>query len=129
MAFGYDPAATRRIDRQRDRRGTWTCYEYDGAGKLASARVQLGAAADPRSIPRRGSRPRKGWAWRWRTRRARPPRRTGQVYTRIDGPRTDVIDHTVLWLSPTGVVRRVRDPLGGETYLQFDPRFPALATR
>jgi hypothetical protein len=52
-----------------------------------------------------------------------------QAYTRIDGPRTDVADHTDLWLTSRGAPRRIRNPEGAETLLtRGDTRFPSLVT-
>jgi RHS repeat-associated protein len=55
---------------------------------------------------------------------------TALVFSLIDGPRTDVVDHTRLWLDRWGAPRRIRNAEGRETVLtRGDPRFPALVTR
>ncbi len=51
------------------------------------------------------------------------------VYTRVDGPRTDVGDSTLFWLDAFGEPRRIRDALGNETVIdRTDAAWPALAT-
>jgi RHS repeat-associated protein len=51
------------------------------------------------------------------------------VYTKVDGPRTDVGDSTLFWLDTFGEPRRIRDALGNETVIErTDPTWPALAT-
>jgi hypothetical protein len=52
-----------------------------------------------------------------------------QAYTYMDGPRTDVNDHTYLWHTESGLVRRSRDALGAETFIQYGAAFPALPTQ
>jgi YD repeat-containing protein len=55
---------------------------------------------------------------------------TALAFSLIDGPRTDVADHTRLWLDRWGAPRRIRNAEGRETVLtRGDPRFPALVTR
>jgi RHS repeat-associated protein len=131
VAFAY-PTGTylRRINRQRDRRETWTYYGYDAGGRLNAARTQMGATADAtrdlstafvaaesRGVAQAGA--------------AGTSVSSSAVYTRLDGPRpaAEAIDHTYLWLNPDGTIRRVRNPVGAETRIRYgDPRFPALAT-
>jgi RHS repeat-associated protein len=130
VGFGFHPAAPWRVAWRRDRRQTESFFMYDAAGKLSAARIQMGTAPDPVVDPttRFVAAEARGVAFAG----AAAPAAAADArlaYTRIDGPRTDVSDHTLLWLSSTGAVRRVRDAMGGETYVQFDPRFPALATR
>ena len=52
-----------------------------------------------------------------------------QTHTLLDGPRTDVADHTLLWLTARGAPRRIRDAMGGETVLtRGNSTFPSLVT-
>ncbi|HYW13386.1 MAG TPA: RHS repeat-associated core domain-containing protein, partial [Longimicrobium sp.] len=129
VGFGYHGAAPWRIASRRDRRQTESFYGYGAAGKLESARIQMGTAPDLTVDPTMGfvAAEARGVAHQGATLTVSADARL--AYTRLDGPRTDVSDLTLLWLSSTGAVRRVRDAMGGETYLQFDPIFPALATR
>jgi len=51
------------------------------------------------------------------------------VYTKVDGPRTDVGDSTLFWLDTFGEPRRIRDALGNETVIErTNSTWPALAT-
>ena len=53
-----------------------------------------------------------------------------EAYTRLDGPRTDVGDTTLVWVDRWGAPTRIRDALGNETSLQRgDAAFPARVTR
>jgi RHS repeat-associated protein len=129
--FAYPESGTpRRMMGQRDRRGTWTWYEYDHAGKLARALTHLGSEANPAVDPATRFVAAEGQGVASAGATGAVSAAAAQAYTRIDGPRTDVADYTWLWLTSRGAVRRVRDALGAETYVQFgDARFPALATR
>jgi RHS repeat-associated protein len=127
--FGYDPAVARRISVQRDRRGTYTYYGYDGAGKLSSARLQMGTAANAAVDPTSGFTAVEGVGVALENATGAASAPVSQAHTRMDGPRTDVADVTLLWPSAAGVVKRVRDPLGGETFVQHDARWPALPTQ
>ncbi|HYW12266.1 MAG TPA: RHS repeat-associated core domain-containing protein, partial [Longimicrobium sp.] len=130
VGFGYHGAAPWRIASRRDRRQTESFYGYGAAGKLESARIQMGTAPDLAVDPttRFVAAESRGVAYAGAAVPAAVDARL--AYTHIDGPRTDVNDHTRLWLAPTGAVRRVRDATGAETAVQHgDARFPALATR
>ncbi|HEX6909483.1 MAG TPA: hypothetical protein VF142_03780, partial [Longimicrobium sp.] len=129
VGFGYDATFTRRIVRQRDRRGTDVHYTYGATGKLASARLQMGATANPAVDPQTGFSPEEAQGVAAAGATGAMSVAAMLAYTRIDGPRADVDDLTFLWMSRAGAVRRVRDALGGETFVQHDARFPALATR
>ena len=51
------------------------------------------------------------------------------AHTLLDGPRTDVVDHTRIWVGRWGAPVRIRDALGAETRIRRnDAAFPALAT-
>ncbi|HEU4885344.1 MAG TPA: polymorphic toxin type 47 domain-containing protein, partial [Longimicrobium sp.] len=105
-----------------DRRGTRHAFTYDGAWKLASSRLYMSGASPGTDDLIRGFQ-------------AGESRGVGnsvplsQAYTLLDGPRTDVADHTLLWLTTQGAPRRIRDAMGGETILtRGDARFPSLVT-
>jgi RHS repeat-associated protein len=125
-----ESGTTRRMMGHRNRRGTWTYYGYDPAGKLASAITHMASEANlaPDLVTYFTAAESQGVAFAGATGAASTA--AAQTYTRIDGPRTDVLDYTWLWLTSRGAVRRVRDALGAETNVQFgDARFPTLATR
>jgi YD repeat-containing protein len=133
VLFGYATGTyTRRINRQTDRRGTQVHYGYDGLGRMSSSRLQMNptganAALDPETkfLPAES----RGVVLAGSTSTASVP--AAAVYTRIDGPRpqAEVLDHTYLWLNRDGTLRRIRNPVGAETRIQYqDGRFPALAT-
>jgi hypothetical protein len=126
VAFGYDAQVTRRINQQRNRRGTWAVYQFDAAGKMSNTWLYMGGT-QPDIVTGFTAAEGRGVAWKNAVGAASAP--AAQVQTVINGPRTDVEDVTGLWLGPAGVVRRVRDPLGGETYVQHDSRWPALPTQ
>jgi RHS repeat-associated protein len=51
------------------------------------------------------------------------------VYTKVDGPRTDVGDSTLVWLDRFGAPGRLRNALGDETLITRDATWPALAAQ
>ncbi|HEX6912946.1 MAG TPA: hypothetical protein VF142_21230, partial [Longimicrobium sp.] len=119
VQFGYggtDPLVLGRTDR----RGAATSFAYDAALRLREASLPVAAAG-------------------YTIRQAFSPAETAgyatavpaaSAYTLVDGPRTDVADHTQFWLDRWGAPTRIRDALGGETRLaRGDARFPALVTR
>jgi YD repeat-containing protein len=104
-----------------DRRGTVTTFTYDGAAKLASATIGMqGAGPDlTTTIHESESQGIRGSA----------SVDTAVVATRIDGPRTDVGDTTVIRATPYGAPHRITDALGHVTWLDYgNPTFPALVT-
>jgi RHS repeat-associated protein len=133
VSFVYGNAASPyRIQGHRDRRGTYTAYTYDAFGRLSQSRTWMGAApVDSVDVIRRfAAAESRGVAAAAPVGNSGAPSvPTSQVFTLIDGPRTDVGDTVRIWLNPNGTVRRVRDPLGAESYAEYgDARFPALAT-
>jgi YD repeat-containing protein len=106
------------VTRRTDRRGTPVTFTWTATGRLASAR--LGVAPGDSIISRYEAVEDKGFT-------ASVP--VSQAYTALDGPRTDVVDRTLLWTDGRGAVGRVRDAMGGETVMtRGDSRFPALVT-
>ncbi len=119
VQFGYtgtDPLVRGRTDR----RGAATSFVYDAALRLRESSLPVPTAGH---TIRQTFSPAEtaGWAT------AVP---AANAYTLYDGPRTDVADHTQLWLDRWGAPTRIRDALGAETKLtRGDVRFPALVTR
>ncbi|WP_420125620.1 RHS repeat-associated core domain-containing protein [Longimicrobium sp.] len=122
VAFEYDPQVTRRISAYTDRRMTYTSFTFDAAGKISGTRLRMGAAQTPFDIVRGfQAGESKGVA---------SSVATSDVYTRLDGARTDVVDHTYLWITRFGAPSRIRDALGHETQIfRENGVFPALVTR
>jgi RHS repeat-associated protein len=105
-----------------DRRGTRHAFTYDGAWKLASARLYMSGLS-----PGNDDLVSSFEAGESRGVGSSVP--LSHAYTLLDGPRTDVADHTRLWLTTQGAPRRIRDAMGGETLLtRGDGRFPSLVT-
>jgi RHS repeat-associated protein len=120
VTFGYDGAFTNRVISRTDRRGTVTTYAFGGANTLSQATISLDAGATivttfaPQEI--------KGLAGS----AAIAP---ASALTKLDGPRTDVGDTTLLWLNRFGAPTKVRDAVGNETVLaRADVNFPAAVT-
>jgi YD repeat-containing protein len=118
-----------RVTLRRSRGGAGRVgFGYDASGKLAWSRTYMDTTAAHgdivagfEAVESRGV--------------AHAPNTTftsvgaSQVYTRLDGPRADVADHTWLWVGRWGAPARIRDAMGGETVItRGDLRFPALAT-
>jgi RHS repeat-associated protein len=119
VQFGYE-GASRQVRTRTDRRGNTTWFAYDAAGKLRESSLAVPemshtivntfsaseSAGLPASVP----------VW--------------NAFTLYDGPRTDVPDHTSIWVNRWGAPTRTRNALGQLTYLtRSDTRFPALVTR
>ncbi len=117
----YDAAHVGRILTSTDPRNTKTTFVYDSAGKIVSATIGMqGQGSDlvttiTPSVSQ-GIRPTSAVD-------------TAVVATRIDGPRTDVGDTTVIRVTPFGAPRRITDALGHITRLDHsNVTFPALVT-
>ncbi len=118
IAFTHADGTRRRIVARSDRLGRTTVFRYDAGGRIASSRHDL---AGDSIVTRLTALESLGLA---------AAVDTAQAFALLDGPRTDVLDHTRLWLDRWGAPRRVRDALGRETRItRGDPRFPALVTR
>jgi hypothetical protein len=103
-------------------------FNYAETGKLASARTFPWASAtadDPitRFIAAEG----QGAALSSTTTYVSAARHA--VYTRIDGPRSDVVDHIYIWPGIRGAPVRIRDATGAETIVMRDATWPLLARR
>jgi len=121
--------SSRLVARHDDRQGARYYYYYNSQYKLKTSRVQLGAGASPlvdittQYVPVES----QGVALVGQT--AVPTPHVSQAYTRVDGPRTDVKDVTLFWHADNGAVRLARDPLGAETYVEFDSSYSSLPVR
>ncbi|NIS36970.1 MAG: RHS repeat protein, partial [Actinobacteria bacterium] len=115
VAFAYDDAAhPNRITARTDRRGTVTAFAYDAAGKVAQGTVDPAGLALATTLAPQQSQGLSPTA-------ADP----AQAYTRIDGPRADVLDHTRFWLDRFGAPEQVQDAYGQTTtLLREDPTYP-----
>jgi RHS repeat-associated protein len=51
------------------------------------------------------------------------------AYTMVDGPRSDVADSVLFWLTGHGAPRRIRDAAGHETLVAYDSIWPALVSQ
>ncbi|MGH7649885.1 MAG: RHS repeat-associated core domain-containing protein, partial [Gemmatimonadaceae bacterium] len=121
IRLAYDPAHVGRVLTITDPRSTTTTFTYDIAGKLTTSTIGMkGVTSDlvthfttSASLGVRGT----------------AAVDTGVVATRIDGPRTDVVDTTVIRVTALGAPRRVTDALGHVTALRYrDKNFPGLVT-
>ncbi|HLM67097.1 MAG TPA: RHS repeat domain-containing protein, partial [Longimicrobium sp.] len=125
VTFGYDQAG--HIASRWDRRDALVSYEFGPEGKLREALHHMGgyqaylyngqkevrSRFTPAEVQGLGAVP------------ADP----AQVHTLLDGPRTDVNDHTRFWLDRFGAPWKIRNALEQETTVtRGDLRFPALAT-
>lgn len=107
-----------RIRRRIDRRGTHTQYDYEGASKrLWQVRIDpSGLNLTTTFVP-------------GESRGLGSPVPLPDAHTLMDGPRTDVVDHTRIWLDRYGAPSMIQDALGHTTTLvRGDARFPALVT-
>jgi RHS repeat-associated protein len=122
VTFTYDPLVTRRINGCYDRRMTYTAFTFDAAGKIAGTRLLMGATPSSADIVR-------GFE-------AGESKGIGSsvavvdVFTKLDGARTDVEDYTWLWITHRGAPSRVRDALNNETQIfRENSVYPGLVTR
>jgi RHS repeat-associated protein len=117
----YDASHVGRILTSTDRRGTTTTFVYDSAGKVRTATVGMkGQGSD--LITKITSSVSQGF-------RGTTAVDTAVVATRIDGPRTDVADTTVIRVTPFDAPRRITDALGHVTRIDHSNKtFPALVT-
>jgi RHS repeat-associated protein len=122
VSFGYSGS---RIASRTDRRGTVTNFAYDPATwRLTQAHLDPAVVSIVTSFtPAEG----RGFGSGATPAGAVIP---DSAFTLLDGPRTDVLDHTRFWIDPYGAPSRIRDALAAETVLQrANPAFPGLVTR
>lgn len=117
-----------RMRQMLDRRGTRHVFSYDAAQKLSMVRLWMDSVPTAGDLIRTfGAGESRGVARENTSGTAVP---VAQAYTLMDGARTDVADHTLLWLTARGAPRRIRDAMGGETVLnRGNASFPSLVTQ
>jgi RHS repeat-associated protein len=119
VGFGYVGGDTNRIVSRTDRRGKIVKYTYDSARRLIKDSLNLSTGSAIVSTFRSAE-----------TQGLTIAVDTAQVYTRLDGPRTDVGDTTNIWINRFGAPRRIRNALGNETTItRGDATWPALVTK
>jgi RHS repeat-associated protein len=123
VLFGYNGGSLVPASRT-NRLGVMTRFRFNAAGRVTASdlRLENGDSIIMRVLPQatRGLADAAGAG----------ALDTALAFSLIDGPRTDVVDHTRLWLDRWGAPRRIRNAEGRETVLtRGDPRFPALVTR
>jgi YD repeat-containing protein len=121
VKFGYSGS---RITSRTDRRGTVTSYAYNGgANRLSQVRIDPPGLNITTSFTPAKTR---GLA----TDGVAISFAADSAFTLLDGPRTDVVDHTRFWVDRFDAPSKIRDALGHETLLvRGDAVFPALVTR
>ena len=125
-AFTYDAAG--RMTGRRNRAGTTTAYQYDSAGlHVNTVRVPLDvthgdtATTTFRAWDEQGLHVGTG---------QQTAVDTAVAYTKIDGPRTEVLDTAEFWVDRWGAPVKMRDPVGNQTIItRGDASHPALVTR
>jgi RHS repeat-associated protein len=121
VAFAYlDAGAPGRISRRTDRRGFATSFTFDAAGTLASVTSAVGGGK-PDVQNRFAASEGRGLA---------TSVDAANLYTLLDGPRSDVADRTRIWIDRLGQPTRVEDPFGALTrFFRTNTTFPTLVTR
>ncbi len=124
VTFGYDLTVTRLLTSRTDKRATATTVVYDSARKVSQSTVVM------QTVPNvvYGLRQRETQGLNLATTQATLVD-TAVAYTRLDGPRTDVSDTTVVWLDRFGAPRRLRNALSHQAVIErTDARFLGLPT-
>lgn len=109
-----------RVVARTDRMGVVTTFSYDAAYKVAGASTPASATQTVVQSLRVAEGQGKG------TGAAGQALPLDSVYTRLDGPRTDVADVNKWWLNRYGAPLQSRNPVGMETKVTYDAGFPAL---
>jgi RHS repeat-associated protein len=125
VRFAYGDA-TARVTRRTDRMGRPADFRYGDGWRLRSVRLDV-TRGDTSGIDSLVTRFRPAETQALADSSAVG---TGRVYTKLDGPRSDVGDTTAFHLDRWGAPVRIRNALGHETRLaRGDPQWPALVTR
>lgn len=111
-----------RVSGRRDRMGVLTSFTFDASQRLASSSVLANATDVIVHAFRVAEGQGRG------TGAAGQAHVADSVYTRLDGPRGDVVDVSKWWLNSLGAPLRVRDPVGGEVRLRYSTTHPALVS-
>jgi RHS repeat-associated protein len=124
IRFAYaDTARTLVPTSRKNRLGVPTHFRFDGAGRIAGARIdpndQDSIVTRLRAVESLGLAVDGVGALD-----------TARAYALMDGPRTDVGDSSRIWLDRWGAPRRIVDAVGRETVLaRGNGGFPSLVTR
>jgi len=121
VTFGYETASSDqyRMDKRTNRRGVVDTFTVDSARRVTSSRIKMGGGSIPdivwvhvpgetRGLPKSGTPSSVD---------------TARVFTKIDGPRTDVVDTSAIYQSRFGPPRRIIDALSNETRVLSGPYF------
>jgi RHS repeat-associated protein len=117
VSFGYgtDHKATSRTDR----RLTVTNFQYDAGGRVRQAAIKLQPDSSTQTLTNASSQGFSGVS---------VP--LAQVFTRLDGPRTDVPDVTTFWLNRLGAPDSILNALAHRSLLvRGDPVFVGAVTQ
>lgn len=107
-----------RVLTRADRMGISTTFTYDAANRLASASTPASATQTVTS------------AFRFAEGQATTLALVSDsVYSRLDGPRTDITDVHKWWLNRLGAPVRTRNPVGMESLIAYDATWPALPSK
>jgi RHS repeat-associated protein len=124
VRFGFTSASALRVGMRVNRRADSTKYAFDSTYKVRSFTAYM-----------RGSNPNVTTTVTAAEALGRlggglpSSVDTASVYTLIDGPRTDVVDTTRIWIDRFGAPRKVHNALGKETLItRANSAFPALVT-
>lgn len=107
-----------RINGRADRFGRWTSYGYDASQHISWISANSEPSQSIVSLLRTAESAGDAWIGT-----AVP---LDSVYTRHDGPRTDVADVTKWWVNRFGAPVRSQDPVGIESRIVYDATWPAL---
>ena len=122
VSFGYHPTITRRVESRTDRRLTVTTFTYDDGHRLTQGYTNMGTGQLPLVT---GLRPIETLGLAGVTASVD----TSKAYARVDGPLTTTADTTLFWVTRYGSPRRIRNALGYDTFVSYDPAWPGLAAR
>ena len=125
VALGYEGGngasqGDYRIVTRRDRMNVTTTFAYDAAYRVASASVPASVSQTITQTLRAVEGQGVGTGV---SGQAFP---LDSVYTRLDGPRSDVADVNKWWVNRYGAPTRVRNAVGLETRMTYDALWPAL---
>lgn len=122
VSFGYGGSG--RLTSRTTRRGYQTSYSY--ANGLRLTRVDVPLTLSDTASTRLFPWDEKGLA----TGSDGQVAYSGDVYTRIQGPRTTVVDEVDIWVDRWGAPTKIVDPLNHTTlYWRDDPDAPAMVSR
>ena len=124
VSFGFltGLADSNLISKRLNRRAVVDTFTYDSARRVRTSTIRMGSgstdvvwtllAGETRGLPASGTPSSVD---------------TVKAYTKLDGPRTDKADTTVLYQSRFGPPRRIIDALAGETIVKHGPDCGGIA--